>query len=304
MKSAVSILSSPIVIVLAIIFSVNIALGDNIVREFDAKERVIIKTLSGDCEIKKANTDKITVEVISHVRPGHVFDAIMRDRGSSLKLTEKIRGSSEGPSFWIVTVPEGTEIDFNSTSGGLVVSDISGEFYGNTASGNYELNNCRGRFDLNTASGDYLIEDCRGEFEINSASGNLNIRNVVVEDKSNFSSASGRVRARNVVIDDVCNFGSASGDVDVELARSPKEDLNVGSASGDASLDYQGNDLAGYIEMTVKKRGGSIRSDIEFDDEEEFYKHDQLYIRKYATIGDDFPRISVGSATGRAELSR
>jgi hypothetical protein len=127
---------------------------------------------------------------------------------------------------------------------------------------------------------------------------------VIVTDNSSFNTASGDVRGRGITAKAKCDFGSASGDADVELAESPEADLNVGSASGNAMLDYNGNKMAGFFELTAKRRGGDIKADIDFDNEEEYSKSGQRYIRKTAQIGDDKLYIHVGTASGRAELRR
>lgn len=294
--------STIIALVFVFFLGATQCLAEEINRVFDAKKRVMIETVSGDVEIRKGESDKIEVTVIYNVRPRDSFEPVFRDRGRSLRLEERIYDSSSGHITWIVTVPENTEIKFSSASGGFTMEDMTGDFTGSTASGDYTLNNCSGYFDLNTASGDYTVEDCAGEFDLNSASGDLNIRNVTINEKSEFNSASGDVDCRGVKINRYCNFNSASGDVEVKLASSPDDDINVNSASGDALLDYNGNDINGYIELTAKRRGGRIRSDLDFDDEEEYIRHGQWYVKKSATIGSDSPYVTISTASGKAEL--
>ncbi len=302
MKIKVKMIASVIVVML--LLGAVQALADEIVREFDPKARVIIETVSGDVEIRKGGSDKIKVVVDANVRPRDSFEPIFRDRGRSLRLEERIYESNSGRITWTLTVPNGTEIKFNSASGNMTIEDIEGEFSGSTASGDYNIYSCKGIFDLNTASGDYTLEDCSGEFDINSASGDFSIRHIKIDERSKINTASGDITGRDVLVNGYCDFGSASGDVKIVLGESPKDDIKVGSASGDASLDYNGNKMVGFFEVSAKRRNGHIRSDLDFDNEEEYRKNGQWYVRKTVKLNDNEPLITVGTASGRAELKK
>ncbi len=253
-----------------------------IVREFDKKELVSLKTVSGDCIIKTGKTDKIIVKVTNEYSPRDSFEPRFREQSNSLRIKEKLYGSNRGSATWIITVPEGTEIDFSSASGGIMVQDYTGEIHGNTASGDYEMINCKGLFRLNTASGYYGIENCQGEFDINSASGDIDARDIIFTDESDFNTASGNVK--------------------VSLGATPEHDLNISTASGRAVLDFKGNKIVGFFEMTAKYDHGRIDAPFEFDDVEKFRKHGQRYIMKSFTKETDEPFISIETASGRATL--
>ncbi len=251
-----------------------------ITREFDKKELVSLKTISGDCIIKIGTTDKIIVNVTNEYSPRDSFEPSFRERGKELRMKEKMYGSNRGSSTWTITVPQGTEIDFSSASGGMLIEDYNGELRGSTASGDYELKNCKGLFYLNTASGYYEIENCQGEFDIKSASGNIDAKGIIITDESDFATASGNVR--------------------VTLGATPEHDLNVGSASGRAALDYGGNKMVGLFELTSRYDHGRIDASFEFDTEEKFRKNGQRYIMKSVTKEKDQPLITIGTASGRA----
>jgi len=295
------------IIILSVIITVAIwpvyASADpdrEITKIFDSKERIEIKTLSASCVIKKGSGPGILLEAVSDYHPQDAVELKIKDREKVLRLTERVYGSVDGSAIWTLTVPDGIEIDFKSTSGGLDIFDLEGDFSGNSASGGYDIKDCRGRYDLSTASGSYKVAGCEGNFDIHSASGNLYIDNCT--GGFDASSASGNVRARNVTITDRSNFGSASGDAEVELSESPKFDLNVGSASGDAMLDCAGHQLKGYFEISARRRGGRIKASVDFDETGEFTKNDQVYILKSFTRGDSYPKIKVGTSTGKAEF--
>jgi len=271
-----------------------------ITKKFDSKERVEIKTLSADCLIKKGNSTEIILEAVSDYYPQAAAELKIKDRDKVLYLTEIVYGSIDGSAIWTLSVPDGIEIDFKSTSGGLEIFDLQGDFSANTASGGYKLLSCQGRFDFSTASGDYEVDNCEGKFDIHSASGNLHIDNC--KGRFDASSASGNVRAGNLTITDRSSFGSASGNAEVVLGETPQFDLSVGSASGDAMLDCAGHQLKGYFEISARRRGGRIKASVDFDETEEITKNDQVYTVKSFTKGDRYPKISVGTSTGKAEF--
>lgn len=253
-----------------------------LVREFDKKEIVSLKTVSGDCIIKTGETDKIIVKVINEYSPRDSFEPSFRERDNALLIKEKIYGSNRGSSTWIITVPEGTEIDFSTASGEMMVRDYTGALRGSTASGAYELINCKGLFDLKTASGSYDIKNCQGEFNIESASGNIYADGIIITEESDFTSASGNVK--------------------ITLGATPKYDLNISTASGKAVLDYDGNKIVGFFEMTARYDKGRISAPFEFDDTEKFNRHGQRYIRNSITKKSDQPFITIATASGRATL--
>lgn len=255
--------------------------GD-VTRTFDKKERVKINTVSGDCIIEPAEGDQIEVTVDHRYSPRGSFEPVFKERARSLRLSERMYGSNSGSSIWTVRVPNGTFIQFETASGNLSIHGVKGELSANTASGDIEVIDCEGMFELNTASGTIEIENCKGEFSANSASGH--------------------VYAEGVIIGAVSNFSTASGTVVVELGQTSDYDLSVGSASGKALLNYDGNPLKGLFELTAKERSGRILSSVDFDEEERFRRWGDRYVRKSFTRGSGDPIIEISTASGRAEL--
>ena len=272
--------TSAMAILMLTAFSGN---DDETAWKFEDIKLIKVKTLSGDCVIEKGQTGEVSVNVVKGYTPRKSCKTIVRDDGETLEITEEITGTGSGRStVWTLAVPDDIEVEFFSTSGGMTISDVEGSFSGNTASGNYEMINCRGNFSFNTASGGYNIRNCRGMFKINSASGDIG--------------------AVGLEIDASSTLASASGSVNVKVGKTPEHDLNVGSASGKAVLDYDGNPLSGYFEFEAKARGGDIDSPVAFDDEETFYKNDQRYVRKWFVKGPDKPEITIGTSSGSAVL--
>jgi len=253
-----------------------------ITKTFDKKESIDMRFVSGDCQVKKGSSDKIEVHLVYRIDPPEAFEPVFQEKGEELVLKERFHGSSSGNSTWTLTVPDGIEIQFKSASGDFEVAGLKCEIKVNTASGEISIENSDGEFHVNTASGEIDVNSGSGEYSLHTASGDVDGKEIIIKEES--------------------SFNAASGDVYIELARSSTHDLKLGSASGDAILNFNGNPIQGYFEFTAKVRTGRIKSPFKFDNEEEFYKNDQLYVRKSFTKGEDAPVIRISTASGKAEL--
>ena len=265
-------------------------------------EVIRITTISGDCVIEKSPDSQVTVEVVWSYHPRDSFEPRFSERGKVLKLSEEMHDSNSGSSTWTVAVPDGVEVSFNSASGGMVVTGLNGRFSCETASGSVRVDDSRGEFRFSSASGNIELRDCSGTFELSSASGDVELKDCTGDFEA--SSASGDVDAELVSLDDVSSFSAASGSVNVVLAKSAAYDLEVSSASGDAVLNYGGNQVVGYFEFTAMYRHGHIDAPFDFEDEEEFEHHGERYMRKWFTQGSDKPRILVSTGSGTVRLEK
>jgi DUF4097 and DUF4098 domain-containing protein YvlB len=286
---------------------------------FEAKKNVRIQTVSGDCEIKAGESGKIIVDVEYAQKVEDSFEADIQETSNSIKIRERWYGRSSGGRVkWTVTVPSETEIEFSTASGDLSVDGINntldastasgditiegskGEFEISTASGDINVTDSNGKFDFSTASGDIKSSQMTGEMEFSTASGDIRLRNA--EGLFEFSCASGDIESSGLTIKEESSFSTASGDIEVKLAKSSDYDLELSAASGDVTLDYDGNEIKGYFEFTAKKRSGSIRSPIDFDKEEEYGRNGDEYVKKSFSKGGQTPKIFLSTASGRAML--
>jgi len=272
-------------------------------KEFDKKESVMISTVSGDCIIKQSSSDKIILDVVYSVRPSKFFEPDISERGNSLKIKERWSGSSSsGKVTWTLAVPPETEVEFSTASGDLSVEGVNNKIEANTASGDIEIENTTGDLDCNTASGDIKVKNAQGEMELNTASGEVDVKNS--KGVFELSCASGDIDASNITIKEESSFSTASGDVEVKLAKSSDYDLELSAASGDVTLDYNGNQIKGFFEFTAKKRRGRISSPISFDSEEEFGRNGNEYVRKSFTKDGSNPKIYLETSSGTVKLKK
>ena len=291
---------------------------EEISKTFDGKKRVIIETVSGDCLIKAGSSNQIEVNVVYSYRGDDCYDPIIRETTNAIRIGEDFYCNTRGDSKWTVTVPSDTKVRFSSASGNLTIEGRLSDITAETASGDIDIRDFDGELRIETASGDVDIEESTGELKVNTASGEITAANVsglilfdaasgdveIVRSEGTFevATASGDVNARQVVLDGISDFSTASGEAYVALGKAAEYDLTVSSASGDAIVNYAGNEPVGYFEFIAQARRGDIEAPYDFDEEEEFRQYRQKYVRKVFTRGGDDPRIEISTASGEAVL--
>ncbi len=301
------------------IFSVQFGQAQQIVeKSFNGINSIRLNTASGDCEIVKGSGSSVDIRVEFTYDPDD-YEVKMDKNGSNLVLEEKFHGKNlRGTSEWTLTVPDGLDIDFNSGSGNLELTNLKADMKYNSGSGDAIIENVEGELDFNSGSGDFEFEGVTGAIKANSGSGDHRLRSVNAEVKANTGSGdvqvvnakggfilntgSGDVEAENMTLTDDGNFNTGSGDVEIVLNASPDHDISLSSGSGDAVLDFNGQRIDGNITMKAKKRGGDIRAPFEFDKVEEIIENGETYIKKTKKLGTKNIEIYVGTGTGTAQI--
>jgi DUF4097 and DUF4098 domain-containing protein YvlB len=194
------------------------------------------------------------------------------------------------------------DVEIATASGDIHVEKARGELELSTASGEITAIGLSDGIELNAASGDIDISDSRGDFDVSAASGDINLTNV--EGTFDVSCASGDITAEGVKIGGASEFSVASGDVEIVLAKTCEFDLEVNSASGDVTLDYNGNPVKGMFVFTIRKDKGRIVCPFKFDKEEEFEQNGKKHLRKTFSKDGDTPVVKVNSASGTVELKK
>ena len=305
-------------------------------KSFTNVDEVKIKTVSGNCVIEKGNGSRVEV-VVKYTYDDEDYQPEFKQRGSRLVLSEDfLSRHTSGKSTWFLKVPETTDISFSTSSGDLEINDLKSEIDIETASGNVIINNIHGKMDvrtasgaitasgvrgtieLGTASGAVTLSKASGEIEIGTASGVIKVSDIagtielgtasgeIQIDKASgafeVGAASGDIAAAGITLRETSEFEAASGDVEVKLAKSPQHNLKISSASGDAIVNFNGNAIVGFIEMTAKARRGKIKAPSEFDREQVRSKWDSEYVTKTVQRGKGGPTIEISTASGLAVL--
>ncbi len=267
---------------------------------FDAKKKVSINTVSGDCMVAKSADGKIHVSVEYAYDPDDSYEPVVRERGRYIDISEEMYHSNSGYSTWKVEVPEETEIKFSTASGDFQARGVNNEIDASTASGSIELDQCKGDISISTASGDIELYQCNGIFDLNTASGNIELD--ACEGEFHGNTASGSINVADSKFSEASGFSTASGRVEVGLAETIKHDLTLSSASGRVTLDYNGYPMKGQFEFTSKTRGGRVSAPFEFQEEKSFRRYGDSYTTRTAKLDADEPYITLETATGRASI--
>jgi len=251
-------------------------------------ERLEIDLLSGSLVLTKSKTNEVVItaddDQLDNVRVrGNRL--IIDGNGSRRNRRGNYSGFSGGE--WVIAIPDGMEVDFNTASGDLEVSDVSVEM------------------DMNTGSGDIDIDNSKGEFHINTGSGDIHTETVTFLDDSGFSTGSGRVTGRDITLEGALRMNTGSGDVKLSLSSAPTHDISLNSGSGDATLNLNGAKLEGTLIMTAGVRSGEIEAPFEFDSEEvvgrERWNSD--YMEKIKEFSKKDIEIKIGTGSGTAKVT-
>ncbi len=289
-------------------------------KTFDRVESLRVETILGDCVIKQGDGDKISIRV-EYTYDDDDFEAKFKERRGTLYVEENLDGDNiKGESEWLIVVPDGIEIKFKSATGGLKASGLSGELEARSGTGEIIVSGFKGELEANSGTGDIIVSDANGEFEISSGTGDVSIEDAdgsfdassgtgdvkIAGARGDFeaSSGTGHVEASGLLLKDYGEFSSGTGNAEIDLPEGESYELEVSSGTGKATLECGGVDLDAYVEMSAKKRKGKISSSFDFEDEEEYERSDDTYVRKWFTEGSGSRKIEIRTGTGRAKIKK
>jgi DUF4097 and DUF4098 domain-containing protein YvlB len=288
-------------LMLSFLFLYGNAQAAEVNKTFKAKETVEIRTVSGDCVVKKGESNEINVHVVYDYSPD-CFEPVLMEEGNTLVLKEKFHNTGEmkscsGKSKWTVIVPEKTDIDFSSASGELKLDGLTGTMKAKVASGDITVNHFKGKAKIKSASGEIDMTGFEGRLKIKTASGDIKL--VHVTGGLEISTASGDIEARDVEFTEPSELASVSGEVNIELAKSIGVDLNLNVVSGDVTLDYNGNPVKGYFKFKGKVKKFSCPFPFDNEEDEGYSPFGTRYFKK-----GDSPKITLKAVSGRLNLKK
>lgn len=305
-------------------------------KKFNAKSEISVSTISGNCMVYKGETNEILIS-LTHDYSNECFEYTIDESSNSINIIERFHGSCSGESEWIITVPQNTNVDIKTVSGDVLVvgvnadidlstvsgdialqsivsekvnaktvsgdfkvSKVSSELSFSSASGDINISGASGSFSLSGASGDLNADEFNGKLSVSTASGDLTLNNS--KGVYTLKTASGDISAEGNIIEGESVFSTASGDVEVGLNQKLNSDLKLSSASGDVTLNYNGNELEGNFEFQAKVDKGKIVSPVKFDKEEVITKSGDEYNVKSFTAGSKSIKIKLKTASGTVKL--
>lgn len=290
---------------------------EKVEKTFAAKKTVRLQMVSGDCLIKTGGT-RIEVKV-NYDYPKDQFTPKFNEQTDALILSEAFSGGScSGSSRWEVVLSADTTVEFASASGDFEADGVKSGLKARSASGNIRAASLSGRIEIHTASGDVDLRKINGRLAVKSASGDISVEELTgaghelsaasgdislgnLKGDCQISCASGSITGDGLSLTGESQFKSASGDLRIKLASAPTGDITLASASGDASLDFNGLPMTGSFEMTARK-DRPLTAPFKFDTEEEFEKNGKTYIKKTAVRQGSSPHFVIKSASGKVEV--
>jgi DUF4097 and DUF4098 domain-containing protein YvlB len=243
-------------------------------------------TGSGDLDI-----EAVKINLKSSVGSGDV----------TLKQTTGIVRSSGGSGDVDLEDVKGN-VDISLGSGRAVLQNISGDVSINEGSGTIEVDNLKGRLDADTGSGRMKISNSTGDMRLDTGSGKISLNAVTGALRVN--AGSGDIRAKALNITGSSDFDSGSGDTTIEIVSELNHDIRIDTGSGNAILDFNGNPIAGKIEMRANRRHGEISAPFAFDKEFTEDGHYDAIMVKQASIGDKDIQITISTGSGTAKVKK
>ncbi len=310
-----------ITLTLAALFIVTAAFGQKTVnKSYSGIKSIRLETASGSGTIKKSSSNEVKV-TLEYTYDDDDYRPTFEQRGDRLIIDEDFRRrggwGSRGRAEWTLEVPDGIELDYRSGSGSIEVDGINIELNVSTGSGSIEIMDVNGDMRMNTGSGRIMISDVDGRIDGNTGSGSIRVRNSKggadlntgsgaitidrAEGEFDLNTGSGRIEASQVTITDHSEFNTGSGSVMIELAAELNHDLDIGTGSGSATLDYNGTTISGDFRLETNKRS-DITAPFDFDKEYEEdgrgWRDRDVRIIKEAKVGSKDIRITIETGSG------
>jgi hypothetical protein len=150
-----------------------------------------------------------------------------------------------------ILVPEKIGLNIFSTSGDVIISDISGDTKVNVTSGDLWIRRVKGELDLETTSGDVEISKIEGDVIVQGTSSDLEISNITGD--LEITSTSGNTTAENVV--GSVKIDNTSGDVFLKEIRGS---IQTSSRSGDLKIDQ----IEGGLDLETSSGDAEVETEV------------------------------------------
>ena len=157
---------------------------------FDRRGVVDLSIVTGDIVVSGWNRDEVRIHAYSG--RGELHSELTRGR---VALEVRSRRGHIGDTRFELTVPVGTRVISNSTSGDISVRGVKGEVEAHTVSGDLEFDDADGRVTFDVVSGDVSGSRIRGNVHGSSVSGDIELEDVIGDVEA--SSTSGEIALPN-----------------------------------------------------------------------------------------------------------
>lgn len=201
----------------------------------------------------------------------------------------------EGPDSQIdasINVAPNTPVEIKSSSGRVVVRDMTASVKVVAQSAGFEGTGLKGAVDVSLATGSSRLVDCDGPFvTLESKSGDMDLKRVkgVVTARS----SSGDIHLAECAVRTL-NIDVASGEVEVDLNQPVMGSVSVRAVSGDVRLSVP-DGCEALVNLSTLQ--GDIVSDIELEDQQE------ITGKLSGRLGSGSGQIDLSTVSGDVTLS-
>jgi lia operon protein LiaG len=107
------------------------------------------------------------------------------------------------------------DLSITASSGDLTLNNLKGDLSGRTSSGSQVFRNVTGDIRTVSSSGDIDIEKSNGKIDAVASSGRISLRDT--EGFATIKTSSGDIDGKNVMLTESSDFKTTSGDIDIDL---------------------------------------------------------------------------------------
>ncbi len=246
-----------------------------VTKTYDMKsgDKLYVENSSGEVKINPWNKNKIEVTMTRRGRREDIEVYVDRKKGGIEIEVEHYRGDwrdgRSGSVYLDIKIPGNTETDIRSSSGDIIINDLSGAVEASASSGDILIRGVKNDIRANASSGDIEIEKVTGNIDVHTSSGSITLESISKEIEADASSGRIEIIASGCKIMDV---SSSSGRLDVELNDTDNQgEYEFQASSGSIILSVPANTKA---DVTARARASSLHSDFDIWDniDEEYNK--------------------------------
>lgn len=236
-----------------------------------ANPALILRNTSGEIRVESHPENKVMIDALKVVeaddfekakRIAEEIEVNIKDYDSEIEIKTRYpsrksrRFFSSGRNVTVyvdyhIWVPEEIELSIHSTSGDVIISNISGGVEVSATSGDLSMKRMRGNLGLETTSGDVELFDVEGDVAIRGTSSDLELSDIKGDVK--ISSTSGETSVANLT--GSVRINKTSGDIHLEMI---KGDIQASSSSGDLIMDQ----IEGGLDLETSSGDIEVKTEI------------------------------------------
>ncbi len=255
--------------------------GDRVERELalDPGGRLVVETDGGSITVTGGNRSGARVVITARDEEDlDRYKLSFEESPEGLRVVARRKGGisswfgSSGRGLQIeVEVPAETDIDLDTSGGGLRVESIRGDVKADTSGGSIRVGDVEGDVKVHTSGGGIRIADVRGDVRAETSGGGVRIENVTGSIDAN--SSGGPIEASFAPGAEARGrLSTSGGGVKVWLDRNANVEIDASTSGGRVSCDLpitiqgrmsesrlKGTIGSGGPRLTLRSSGGSIR---------------------------------------------